>query len=187
MKVSLTLALFCAGLCSGAFAGEIELKITLSKNTFFQDETITAGIHIVNMSTATISVPEPVEGVNVWLEIRDSSGAYVSTRPINIRKDTSKESAALQSGRQLPIKIDFAAQVKSPVIPVKSTSAVASVGERLRDRLSGVNLKPGYYFVHAVFLSAPESVSAGGTGLAVGDPAFAVMSKKEQIYVKRRE
>lgn len=175
MKVGLMLALFCSGLCSGAFAGEIELKMTLSKNTFFQDETITAGINIVNMSTATISVPEAVEGGNVWLEIRDSSGAYVSTRPINLSRGSSKGLTVLQPESSSQLKIKFLANIKGPVIPVTSTSAVASVGERLRDRLSGMNLRPGYYFLRAVYLSAPENWT------------YAIMSNKEQIYVKRRE
>lgn len=175
MKVSLTLALLCLVLHSGVYAGEIELKMTLSKSAFFQDETIIAGINIVNMSTAAVSVPEPVEGANVWLEIRDSSGTYVSTRPINLSRGSSKGLTVLQPGSSSQLKIKFLASIKGPVIPVTSTSAVASAGERLRDRLGIINLRPGYYFLRAVYLSAPENWT------------YAITSNKEQIYVKRRE
>jgi len=178
------IAAFCLMIGSDALAGGIALKLVLSNDEVFQDEAITADIKIINASTVAVNVLQPVEGSNVWLEIRDSSDTYVGTRPINLQKGGSKDIVGLQPEGSIALRIGLPAAIKGPSIPAASTTTVAAVRERLRERLSGINLAPGRYFVRAVYLSAPESA---GSAPADRNWDLAVKSNTEQIYVESRK
>lgn len=184
MKINFTLIFsILLSFCAVLSAGDLKLNISLSEKAFFQDEAVTAEINIINVSTSTLTLAKPVEGGNIWIELRNSSNTYIGTRPIRMAKNISKDTLTLAPGKSLILDINIPAEIKTPLVPVKSTSSLSNVRARLQKRLNNLSFEPGNYYVKAVYFSALKSSGVLFSGNLIG----AVMSNKEKIYVKKRE
>lgn len=174
----------CMFFTSMSYASDVELKLKLVKESFLQNEKGIAEIEVINVSTNSVNVSKPVEGANLWLEIRDSSNTYVGTRPLLRSKENSlTDIATLTPGGKIACEVEIPAEIEVFQVPIRSTTTAS----RIQDRIRVINLNPGKYYIRAFYFSHENVLENMELFSREKIWTGALVSNRDIIYVKEAE